>query len=191
MVELHDDDPWIFARFLQFVYCGDYEGNCVGTRSLDVKNHLTIKKLVQTGHNDPMFANKSFFQDKRNQLGMHFEIYELADKYGCNDLQDLARKNIARDVGEQEIVNFRAMIRWKSLDEWRDLAAKDKTIKQIFARKFASNYKKFKNMAKMEGRLRQVKEGERKITPLNEWLRWLEEDSSFGIMVIDILTGTL
>lgn len=194
-VELHDDDPWIFARFLQFAYCNDYEGNAIGTRSPDVKDHLTIRKLVRSGYSDPMFANKSFFHDKQNPLCVHFQVYELADKYGCEGLHDLARKNIASDSGcHQEIANFRALLGPKSLDEWKDLAAKDNKIKQIFARKFATNYKTIKTTAKSEAAKRkQLKLGRQEedhLTPLNEWLRWLAEDNSFCMMVLDAMSET-
>lgn len=47
--QLHDDDPHVFAKFLQFVYCKDYEGNRVGSRTPDMRKHLTLQRLGMTG----------------------------------------------------------------------------------------------------------------------------------------------
>lgn len=187
VVELHDDRPSIFARLLQFVYCKDYQSNEVGTRSANVEEHLTLRKLL--GHvkaTTETRARKITWTITSDEI-VHYEVYEVADKYGCTGLQDLARSNIAIECERKGLclIDLSWMIQERDLGCWRDFFNEHEELKEIFAHKIAIEYKNLvaaRHLAKQDETKAGMSEG------ALEWLRWLEEDHSFCLMVVDAMS---
>lgn len=194
VVQLSDDSPRIFARFLQFVYCDDYEGNFMVTSlTSNARTHLTVQKLLATKKVTTTQTVSTAYLDQAHSVMMtHIQVYELADKYLCQDLQDLARKNICKNYGPQELENLRAMIGKRNLKSWKDLAEKDQVLKKIFAEKIAANYKVLKaSVVTEQSTQAQANQRVGTSTSLNEWLRWMEEDNVFCMMVVDAMSQKL
>lgn len=176
VVELHGDVPYVFARFIQFVYCQDYDGNTFGDLSEDIKLYVTIEKLLGTKR--PQGCSGSDQAGQRNEAFLleHFEVYELADKYGCTDLQVFARENIAKFCGRHLIGELDEMLNHHDLSGWRQVIEKDEMLKEIFAQIFAYNYRRMRNVVEEE------------YPSVREWLQWLEEDKTFCLMVMDAMS---
>lgn len=132
IVELHDDDPAIFARLLQFVYCDDYEGTIIEDRSTVVEKHLTLEKLILTGKNDSRFVDPIWFEAPDNHLFLSFEVYEIADKYRCLDLQDLTRSNIGKEGVVMNIINLTTMLNYRDTEYCKEIINKDQKLRADF-----------------------------------------------------------
>lgn len=83
----HDDNPYSFARFLQFCYYERYQLFNDGTiyGCLQVRGPSISQVLVQGGdctkHDDP---GGGLADDRRSLSNVHFRMCVLADKY-CMD----------------------------------------------------------------------------------------------------------
>ncbi|KAK5943220.1 hypothetical protein PMZ80_004227 [Knufia obscura] len=88
VVKLHDDHPWIFARFLQFVYLGDYD---FSQKSEDMVNDaLPLARLLESGRTEPDYnrrKNEDLYTSTSHYFLIHLRVYELADKYDSPHLR--------------------------------------------------------------------------------------------------------
>jgi hypothetical protein len=109
-VSIHDDDPWIFARFIQYLYESDYE-----TSQKDFQpswpprtRTVSLRKIIgQFSHTEaPVDAN---IDCQRRSSTIHCLMINLADKY---DVPELLSKGITRLAHE-----FRSVMREDGIND--------------------------------------------------------------------------
>lgn len=99
-VELHDDDPWIFARILQFAYtrevsCTTSFYSCaIGRNRADnSQTRVSIHSLMIKCEQSEAEAKAAVYDSPRHALELDIEIHVLAKKYGFTQLvQSMLKK---------------------------------------------------------------------------------------------------
>ncbi|KAK5936454.1 hypothetical protein PMZ80_011309 [Knufia obscura] len=97
-VSIHADDPWIFARFIQYLYESDYENSQKDFQASwppRARNVSLRKTIGQLSHTEaPVDASVDC---QRRSSTIHCLVINLADKY---DAPELLSEGIARLVHE-------------------------------------------------------------------------------------------
>lgn len=166
-ITLHDDNPFGFARLLQFVYYGHYLYDADDTREDYWGNRelISIVDLMSGARHDSNDVDQK--QDQSlTKLSRDLEVYELADKYGMSGLKAYALRRCVSNYqcGSSLSSSFLAY--------YPDRMNQDPELKKVVAICMASSIS--------EIRLHQ-----------HEWEngagKWMKEDFELCTMVIDKL----
>lgn len=104
-VTLRDDDPWAFARLVQFMYYGNYQ------LGLDYENRklASIDKLLESGSDHQSYgADRSLRRSQLHQCEtaiFHLQVYDLADKYDIPGLRLTCTSNLGLDSASSHAIS--------------------------------------------------------------------------------------
>lgn len=98
---LHDDNPFSFARFLQFAYYGSYH-HCPSDQELYWSDRRipSVEDLLISGNGHDSYQEDKRQDEIRNPLSIDLEVYDLADKYGMSSLKMRALDNCEWSYGQ-------------------------------------------------------------------------------------------
>lgn len=156
MAELHDDEPWMVGRMLQYFYYKQYDyehhgggnpsksgGGKRGSSSVDVVGSggsgavVTLEKLMSVGRSrDANWDEEKAGDAKYSPPDVDLHMYIVADKYGARNLKSKILMNF---IGQGKIVAAELM---GMCDEvLKGVISRDYELKRAVAGKVARCYR--------------------------------------------------
>lgn len=138
LAELHDDEPWMIGRMLQYFYYKQYDYEHHGTkgkRSNDTAT-ITLEKLMSVGRRDAHYDEEKGLDGKYSMPDVDLHMYIVADKYGARNLKSKILMNF-QNQGKIPAAELMSMC-----DEvLKGVISRDYELKRAIAGKVARCYR--------------------------------------------------
>lgn len=175
VVTLHDDNPAMAARLLQFLYAGDY---CYHIDDVAVGGQPLIRTSLTSIQDILTFSSSRSASGKINKIGLHdcslseseidLSVYDLADKYDIPSLVEYSLKECT--------ANFLVSSSLSDLfiQHYPNRLKQDSKLKEVVVKLVALNFDSLR-------------------ADKNEWAngvgKWLEEDFELCTAVMEKLSA--
>ncbi|KAK5090437.1 hypothetical protein LTR05_000609 [Lithohypha guttulata] len=173
-VYLHDDEPWMVGRTIQFFYTGSYDytqarfckrpenGDSTRPQSKQASS-VNLSQIMQTNKHVENYTVDKLIDRRWSATDTDIEMYIMADKYGIAKL----RNRVLNSLGDRKL-DHETLIKICTTS-LKMLMNRDDDLKRVIAQKVADSYKKLRRCH-------------------SEWVEnWIRSDAVFGLLVLDCM----